>query len=102
MKQLFTLILVSGLLSCSTQAQKKFAVSKSDADWKKELTEEQYRVARQQGTEAPFHNVYWDNHEKGIYNCVACGQTLFSSDTKFESGTGWILTGSAYALTFCL
>ena len=89
MKQLFTLILLSGLLSCSTQAQKKFAVTKSDADWKKELTEEQYRVARQQGTESPFHNAYWDNHEKGTYNCVACGQPLFTSDTKFESGTGW-------------
>ncbi len=64
-------------------------VTKSEADWKKQLTPEQYRVARQAGTERAFAHAYWNNHEKGIYRCVACGNDLFNSDTKFESGTGW-------------
>lgn len=57
--------------------------------WKKKLSEEQYRILREQGTEAPFSGEYWDSHEKGVYTCAACGQELFSSGTKFESGTGW-------------
>jgi len=64
-------------------------VIKTDAEWKKELTPEQYRVTRQAGTEMAFRNAYWNHHEKGIYRCVACGNDLFTSDTKFESGTGW-------------
>jgi peptide-methionine (R)-S-oxide reductase len=60
-----------------------------DEDWKQKLTPEQYRVMREHGTEAPFTGVYVDNHDSGMYHCAACGQPLFSSDTKFESGSGW-------------
>jgi peptide-methionine (R)-S-oxide reductase len=64
-------------------------VTKTDAEWRKELTPEQYHVARQKGTEPAFTGRYWDNHEKGLYRCACCGAELFQSDTKFESGTGW-------------
>jgi peptide-methionine (R)-S-oxide reductase len=64
-------------------------VQKTDEEWKKSLTPEQYAVARQKGTERAFTGAYWNNHEKGIYKCVCCGNDLFTSDTKFESGTGW-------------
>jgi len=58
-------------------------------EWRKLLTPEQFRVARKKGTEIPFTGAYWNHHEKGIYQCVCCGSDLFSSETKFESGTGW-------------
>jgi peptide-methionine (R)-S-oxide reductase len=60
-----------------------------DADWKKKLTPEEFEVARKAGTERAFSGKYWNNHEKGMYRCVCCGNALFTSDTKFESGTGW-------------
>lgn len=68
-------------------AEEKFV--KTEAEWKQLLTPEQFRVARKKGTEIPFSGAYWNNHEKGIYRCVCCGNDLFSSETKFESGTGW-------------
>jgi peptide-methionine (R)-S-oxide reductase len=64
-------------------------VTKSDAAWRQELSPESYRVARQGGTERPFANAYHDCKTPGTYRCVCCGQPLFSSETKFDSGTGW-------------
>jgi peptide-methionine (R)-S-oxide reductase len=58
-------------------------------DWKKKLTPEQYHVMREGGTEPAFKGKYWNDHSKGMYKCAACGAVLFSSDTKFDSGTGW-------------
>ncbi|MDQ1274778.1 MAG: peptide-methionine (R)-S-oxide reductase [Euryarchaeota archaeon] len=64
-------------------------IEKSEGEWKKVLTPEQYHVLRQKGTERPFSGNLYYNQEKGVYTCAACGQELFSSSTKFESGTGW-------------
>ena len=61
----------------------------TDSEWRKRLSEERYRVLREAGTEPPFQNEYWDNHQEGIYRCGGCGQTLFSSSSKYDSGTGW-------------
>jgi peptide-methionine (R)-S-oxide reductase len=64
-------------------------VEKTEAEWRKALTPEQYHVAREKGTERAFTGVYWDHHEAGMYKCVGCGVDLFESGTKFDSGTGW-------------
>lgn len=82
------------LIEFSNGGQRKGEVSlekvhKSDSEWKKQLTSEQFEVARHAGTERAFTGKYWDNHDHGLYRCVCCGNALFSSDTKFESGTGW-------------
>lgn len=99
MKNLFIIALSVSLLSFSACAQNEskpavtqkttYPVMKSDAEWKKILTPEQYHILREKGTERAFTGAYYDNHEKGIYFCAACHQALFNSDTKFESGTGW-------------
>lgn len=61
----------------------------SKEEWKNRLTKEQYKVLRRKGTERPFNGEFWDHHENGIYKCAGCGAPLFSSDTKFDSRTGW-------------
>lgn len=64
-------------------------VTRSDEEWKRRLTPEQYDIMRHGGTERPFTGAYWDNHKHGVYRCAGCGLTLFDAETKFESGTGW-------------
>ena len=64
-------------------------VEKTEQQWRDELTPEQYEVLRKGATERAFTAAYWDNHEDGMYRCAGCGAELFSSDTKFDSGTGW-------------
>jgi peptide-methionine (R)-S-oxide reductase len=64
-------------------------VSKTDSEWREELTPEQYEVLREGGTEPAFTGRYWNAHEDGMYRCAGCGAELFSADTKFDSGTGW-------------
>ena len=83
------IVLAASVATAVAGGNKVTKITKPDAEWKKILTPEQYRITREQGTEPAFNNQYWDNHEKGVYYCVACGLPLFSSDTKFDSGTGW-------------
>jgi len=66
-----------------------YKVLKTNDEWKEQLTEEQYKVCRNKGTEVPFTGKYYNSKEKGTYNCSCCHAVLFSSDTKFDSGTGW-------------
>ncbi|MCB0195989.1 MAG: peptide-methionine (R)-S-oxide reductase MsrB [Anaerolineae bacterium] len=67
----------------------KQKIVKTDAEWREQLTPEQFKVTRQKGTERAFTGQYYNSKEKGVYQCVCCGTDLFSSDTKFDSGTGW-------------
>ncbi len=64
-------------------------IEKTDAEWRQQLTDEQFRVTRKKGTERAFTGAYWNTHADGVYECVCCGQPLFDSGTKFDSGTGW-------------
>jgi len=84
---------VSSQIRIYSVHEKRFIMSdkvmKTEEEWKKQLTPQQFEVARKKGTERAFTGEYWNNHEKGTYKCVACGNDLFSSDTKFDSGTGW-------------
>lgn len=96
MRKLFTLLSLVLLISCSGVAQehkkkenKKYKVSKTDAEWKDQLTSMQFYVLRKAGTERAFTGEYWDNKKKGIYYSAATGQPLFSSEHKYKSGTGW-------------
>ena len=77
-------IMVIGIQNSSAQSKKK-----TDAEWKKILTADQYQIMVNRGTEPPYHNAYWNNHEKGVYVSAATGEVLFTSDDKYDSHTGW-------------
>jgi peptide-methionine (R)-S-oxide reductase len=86
---------VISLASCSQQKQNQSTsnmippVVKTEEEWKKELSPEQFRILREKGTERAFTGEFWDHHDIGTYSCAACGQELFQSDSKFDSGCGW-------------
>lgn len=98
-----TIVLAFGIISCSppdtvpvnTTTKDSLAMSdtsnlpKTDAEWKAQLTPEQYHILREKGTERAFTGEYWNNHEIGVYKCAACGSVLFTSEEKFDSGCGW-------------
>jgi len=86
------LIITNALTACAVEeggSMDTNKVVKSEAEWKAQLSDMQYYVTRQKGTERPYTGKYWDNKELGIYSCVCCGTDLFLSDTKFDSGCGW-------------
>ncbi|MFD2914385.1 peptide-methionine (R)-S-oxide reductase MsrB [Psychroserpens luteus] len=96
MKKILLVITLGLFFSCNSSAQKKetktqneFPVSKTDAEWKKELSSEAYYVLRQEGTERPFSSELNNEKRKGTFHCVACNTPLFKSEHKFDSGTGW-------------
>lgn len=96
MKNLLFIVLVGLCFSCNSSAQKgetknqdTYAIAKTDAEWKAQLTGKQYYVLREAGTERPFSSELNKNKKKGIYHCAACNTPVFKSDYKFDSGTGW-------------
>jgi len=76
-------------MDTKTDAKTTPKVVKTDDEWRKQLSPMQFKVARRHGTERAFSGEYWDHHDRGIYRCVCCGADLFSSEHKFDSGTGW-------------
>ena len=78
-----------GAAASDGRAPAREKIVKSDAEWRDELTPEQYKVTRRAGTERAFTGEYWDTKTKGVYNCRCCGAPLFDSETKYDSGTGW-------------
>lgn len=87
-----SLIAALALTACAKEEGRSVStnkVVKADAEWKAQLTPEQYQVTRRKGTERPYTGKYWNHKELGIYSCVCCGTDLFLSDTKFDSGCGW-------------
>ncbi|WP_299526676.1 peptide-methionine (R)-S-oxide reductase MsrB [Winogradskyella sp.] len=96
MKKILLFAFAGLLFSCNSSAQKKetqeketFPITKTEAEWKEQLTEKQYYVLRKAGTERPFSSPLNKNYEKGVYHCAACDTPLFKSEHKFDSGTGW-------------
>ena len=94
MKKIILLLVLSFALSCNTSAQKKdkkteFPITKTDSEWKAQLSNEAYYVLRKEGTERPFTSPLNKNYKKGVYHCTACDTPLFKSEHKFDSGTGW-------------
>jgi peptide-methionine (R)-S-oxide reductase len=100
MKRFFSaLFILAAAFGCNAQnkkgkvqvkaPEKNYTVTKTDAEWRKQLTPLQFDVTRRKGTERPYTGNTWDNHKEGIYQCIACDQPLFNSSAKFESGTGW-------------
>lgn len=79
----------STFTQASDTMETKYEVQKSPEEWKEQLSSSEYRILRKKGTEVPFVNEYWNNKEEGYYYCAACGQKLYSSATKYKSGTGW-------------
>lgn len=92
MRKIF-FIIVSAIIVVAAWAKEESAMTnkvvKAEKEWKAQLSDEQYRVTRQKGTERPFTGKYWDHKDLGIYSCVCCGTDLFLSDTKFDAGCGW-------------
>ena len=94
MKKIIILCVLSFVFSCNTSAQKKekkegFTITKTDSEWKAQLSDEAYYVLRKEGTERPFTSPLNKNYKEGIYHCAACNTPLFKSEHKFDSGTGW-------------
>lgn len=82
-------MLFLGIMSVSSASEPPEKVTKSDAEWRKVLSKDEFRILREKGTERAFTGKYWDSKAKGVYSCAGCGQELFSSEHKFRSGTGW-------------
>ncbi|MBF8149686.1 peptide-methionine (R)-S-oxide reductase MsrB [Winogradskyella sp. F6397] len=96
LKKIALLTLISLFLSCNSSAQKTetkenktFKVTKTEAEWKAQLTADQYHILREAGTERPFSSALNKNYEKGVYHCAGCNTPLYKSEHKFDSGTGW-------------